>query len=79
MRPPIYSPPYASPIENDFAWHIVKYLDESVSLLNQYPVETICGLFIVDFVAVTSEGRRVGFECDGKEFHLESTPNFQPC
>lgn len=72
MKPPSYSPPYDSPLENDFAYQAVKHLDGSVDLQTQYHVKTICGLFIVDFVAVSSSGRYVGFECDGKEFHNAS-------
>lgn len=72
MKPPSYSPPYDSPLENDFAYQAVKHLDESVDLQAQYHVKTICGLFIVDFVAVSRSGRHVGFECDGKEFHNTS-------
>jgi len=72
MKPPSYSPPYGSPLENDFAYQVVKHLDVAVDLQAQYHVETICGLFIVDFVAVSSSGRHVGFECDGKEFHNAS-------
>ena len=69
MKPPSYSPPYDSPLENDFAYQAVKHFDGAVDLQTQYHVKTICGLFIVDFVAVSSSGRHVGFECDGKEFH----------
>lgn len=72
MKPPLYLPPYDSPLENDFAYQVVKYLDEVVDLQAQYHVKTICGLFVVDFVVTSSSGRRVGFECDGKEFHNTS-------
>lgn len=72
MNPPSYSPPYDSPLENEFAYQIVKHLDMTVDFRKQHHIETICGLFIVDFVAVSSSGRQVGFECDGKEFHNAS-------
>lgn len=65
---PAFEPPYDSPIENDFAYNIVKYLDERVAFKKQVSVKTICGRFRLDFIAYQS-GRCIGFECDGKEFH----------
>lgn len=68
---PIYDPPYDSPIEDAFAWQATKYLSPKVTLSTQVEVPTICGLFRLDFVAEGANGRRTGFECDGKEFHNE--------
>lgn len=66
---PVYMPgKYESPIEDIFAWHITKYLDPSVNFYAQYPVKTICGKFRLDFL-VDFRGRRIAFECDGKNFH----------
>jgi hypothetical protein len=65
---PIYNPPYDSPLEDDFAYHITKYLDPTIRLTPQYEVKTICGTFRLDFVAEAA-GRKIGFECDGKDFH----------
>ena len=70
MRPPTFTPPYDSPIEEVFAYAIVKYLDADVDFHTQYPVETLCGRFRLDFVAEVG-ARKVGFECDGAEFHDE--------
>lgn len=41
-------------------------------MVPQVPVNTICGLFILDFLITTPNGHRIGVECDGKEFHNES-------
>ena len=65
---PEFEPPYDSPIEESFAYNIVKYLDESVTFKKQVPADTACGRFRLDFMAHKS-GRCIGFECDGKEFH----------
>lgn len=67
-----FVPPYDSPLEEIFAYHVSKYFDSELYFSPQFRVNTICGLFIVDFVAVTHLGRRIGFECDGKEFHDSS-------
>lgn len=64
-----YEPPFDSPIEDIFAWQIIKYLGEDVVLEKQVEVPTICGLFRLDFAAVMQSGARIGFECDGFEFH----------
>ncbi len=68
QRKPKFDPPYDSPIENDFAYNIVKYLDKGVIFDKQISVDTVCGRFRLDFIAHRSR-RRIGFECDGKEFH----------
>jgi len=65
---PIYNPPYDSPLEDDFAYHITKYLERTISLIPQYEVKTICGNFRLDFMVDTLTGK-IGFECDGKDFH----------
>jgi hypothetical protein len=70
--PVTYSPPYDSPIEDAFARHFSEYASESINLATQVHVTTICGLFILDFLITTSNGHRIGIECDGKEFHNES-------
>jgi len=71
IKPPFYNPPYDSPLEDDFAFNITKYLEPSLSLVPQYEVDTICGKFRIDFV-VQGPGGLTGFECDGKEFHDRS-------
>jgi len=59
-----YSPPYDSPLEDDFAYNIFKLFDIDVRIIPQFEVKTICGTFRIDFVAETSSGL-IGFECDG--------------
>lgn len=66
--PPTYPPQYESPLEEDFTYHLTKYLDPTISLTPQFEVKTICGTFRIDFVAHGSAGL-IGFECDGKDFH----------
>lgn len=66
--PPFYDPPYDSPLEDLFAWHIVKYLGSGVQFDKQVEAQTNCGTFRIDFVAVAGS-LRIGFECDGQEFH----------
>jgi hypothetical protein len=68
----IYEPPYDSPIEDRFAHHYVKYASDEVEMKPQVEVKTLCGRFILDFVLSTSDGIRIGIECDGREFHDES-------
>lgn len=64
-----YSPPYSSPIEDNMAYNLVKYIAEDVQLLSQLSVETLCGQFIPDFVLELPAGRRIAIECDGRDFH----------
>ena len=61
-----YSPPYERPLEDEFAWHLVKYLQPVSGLLYQAPARTPAGTFWVDFVVERGGGsepvRRIGFE-----------------
>lgn len=65
-----YDPPYESPIEDAFAWHLVKHLDPAVHLMKQVTAPTICGSFRLDFLAEAGASR-IGFECDGADYHDE--------
>lgn len=65
---PAYDPPYESPIEDCFAWNIVKYLNSQVRFDKQVEAETVCGVFRIDFTASLGP-LTIGFECDGEEFH----------
>lgn len=67
-RGPEFELPYDSPLEEMFAWNIVKYLDEGVAFQKQIPVDTRCGKFRLDFI-VQRSGRSIGLECDGEEYH----------
>jgi hypothetical protein len=66
---PYYVPgKYESPIEDIFAWHITKYLKADVKFYPQFPINTICGKFRLDFV-IGYDDKLIGFECDGLNFH----------
>lgn len=66
--PPLYQPPYDSPIEEIFAWHCTKYLCSSVAFDTQVELDTRHGQFRMDFV-LTDADQKVAVECDGHEFH----------
>ncbi len=61
-----YAPPYERPIEDEFAWHLVKYLDGRAGVQYQARVETAAGPFWVDFLVEVAgphgTTRRIGFE-----------------
>lgn len=65
---PFYDPPYDSPIEDEFAYNIVKYLDKGIELVKQFEIETFCAKYRLDFL-LTHNGRNVGIECDGAVYH----------
>jgi hypothetical protein len=56
-----YDPPYERPLEDEFAWHLVKYLTPISGLQYQVRVETVAMPTWVDFL-VEHGARRVGFE-----------------
>ena len=70
---PAYAPPYAGALQDEFAWHLVKYLREDLTLEADVALEVDAAggpaVFTVDFlVAVPQPGgavRRVAFECGG--------------
>ena len=57
----LYDPPYERPLEDEFAWHLIKYLRPIAGLRYQVKVETPCTHAWVDFV-VEHGARRIGFE-----------------
>lgn len=63
-----YNPPYESPIEQYLLTKLQGHLSHDVALSLQVPFATKCGAFRVDSV-LTQDAKRVGIECDGKEFH----------
>jgi len=77
MMPPVFKPPYDSPIEGIFAYEFVKVANPEIDLISQHEVSTICGKFILDFLAVSKDGQRIGIECDGKEFHEHERDEFR--
>lgn len=64
-RPPVFDPPYDSPLEKDFAWHLTKYLDQEVVVVKQFNADS----YRIDFM-LRAYGRTIGVECDGKAYHL---------
>jgi hypothetical protein len=59
---------FESPLERLFHDQLLKRLPRGVSIEPQVVVRTLCGTFRLDFM-VQVDGRRVGLEVDGKEFH----------
>lgn len=61
-----YAPPYDRPVEDELAWHLVKYLDPECGLLAQHRVVTPAGPSWVDAVVETVGAgglvRRIGIE-----------------
>lgn len=71
---PAYEPPYDGAVQDEFAWHLVKYLHPDAVVQSEVEIETKAALFAVDFVVTldtertpeTEAGvRRIGFECGG--------------
>ncbi len=71
---PAYEPPYDGAVQDEFAWHIVKYLREDAVLHSEVELETSGAFFTADFVvevpgpihtAASGGTRRVAFECCG--------------
>ncbi|QXD16763.1 hypothetical protein GQ464_007445 [Rhodocaloribacter litoris] len=67
---PVYDPPYETPLEDELAWHLVKYLRRPVRLHSQVRVPTPCGVFWVDFV-LEHRGRYLGIECGALEEEVD--------
>jgi hypothetical protein len=61
---------FESPLERLFHDQLLKRLPRGVSIESQVEVRTLCGTFRLDFM-VTVQGRRIGLEVDGREFHDE--------
>jgi hypothetical protein len=63
-----YEPPYDSPLEEQLALFLPKYIEDESKFFKQYQVETPRGIFKLDFLVYSPKGK-FGFECDGKDFH----------
>jgi len=57
-----------SPIEDLFYYDIQKVIPDDATMQRQFECPTALGNFRLDFI-LELPGRRVGFECDGKDFH----------
>lgn len=64
-----FDPPYASFIEEFFAWNFAKYVDSSIDVRKQELISTTHGKFYLDFAVDDLNGETIGIECDGKDFH----------
>ena len=72
---PDYTPPYPGALQDEFAWHLVKYLRDDARLDAEVQVELPGALFTLDFVVDLPVAgrpgdpaglrRRVGFELGG--------------
>jgi hypothetical protein len=70
---PFYEPPYAGALQDEFAWHLVKYLREDLRLQSEVAVERPGAFFALDFLVEVPMDRsdpygrlrRVAFECGG--------------
>ena len=51
-----YDPPYERPLEDEFAWHLVKYLTPISRLDYQVKCDTAKAKVWVDFVVETGQG-----------------------
>jgi hypothetical protein len=69
VLPPSIEPPYDSPIEDFFFWHLNQYVEASVRFEREDNLATICGAYKLYLIAVLANGRRIAFECDGQPFH----------
>ncbi len=56
-----------SPIESEFANHLLKHLRDDLALEAQVEVKALGNKFRLDFVV--RDDCRIAFECDGREFH----------
>src|SRR5215468_3828370 len=63
--------PCNSPIENIFYYDFQKRIKAEVKVRRQVECKTPIGIFYLDFVA-EFENRRLGFECDGRDYHQAS-------
>lgn len=66
--PEIIGPNAESPLAVTLERALVLHIAEEVTLIREFECETPWAKFRIDLVADTPTGR-IGFECDGKEFH----------
>ena len=66
---PHYDPPYEGALQDEFAWHLVKYLREDLRLESEVAAERPGAFFSLDFVVAVPQPdgslRRIAFECGG--------------
>jgi hypothetical protein len=57
-----------SPIERRFEERFLDFKANGVAIERQYVIETVCGLFRLDFL-ICYKDYKIGIECDGQAFH----------
>ena len=62
-----------SPIEAILEHALAKFLLGSMKIIRQFKVQADRRIFRMDMVVETPAGKRIGFECDGKDFHDRET------
>src|SRR6185369_911240 len=65
-----------SPIEDLFYYDFQKVMSEDGTIHRQVECPTPIGTFRLDFM-LQLPARRVGFECDGKDFHNEEADSIR--
>lgn len=69
VSPVVYfDPPYDSPIEDEFAYHVLKYISSKTEFKPQKKIVTFCKTYRVDFFFECA-GQNVAVECDGGMYH----------
>ena len=66
-----YDPPYARPLEDELAWHLVKYLNDLIGFDYQVKVRTPAGAQHIDFVLTAANALRVGLEVSELDDEIE--------
>lgn len=61
---PFYNPPYESAMQDDFAWHLAKYIREDATLDTATHFHTSHGSTTLDFV-LNVQGQKIAFVCMG--------------
>jgi len=65
-----------SEVEQIFYSELSKLISEDLIFEPQFEIKTICGKFRIDFY-FELHGKRIGIECDGKEFHKGYKDSFR--
>jgi hypothetical protein len=71
-----FTGPYDSPIEEELARVLQKYIEDNAVVYKQVPVSTTHGTFRIDLLLESDSGL-FAFEADGKEFHDYSRDMFR--
>jgi hypothetical protein len=64
-----FDPPYDSPIQQELAWVLSKYVTPNARFTKEKEISTDVSAFRVDLVLEIPGGKSIGIECDGRDFH----------